>query len=261
MTEQPSERKCPHCASMISKEAYVCPHCRKRVRYSRTTKGLLAIVGLLIAIPVLESLFGSKGGSPTPPMAPGVTQQSPSQGPQAKKGPPTSPVTPEARQKILATLRGEKDKFQQATFYRAPGAPVLGTHLVLYISDTPQGYGLRLEAQYEGADWVFWRTLEVMGDGDQVVSFQTGPLDVKRDNGSGKVWEVLDTRVAWGDKAGSTLEFVDGISPIFVALMKANRASVRFSGDHIHDHQMGPGELARFKEVGKKYLALFGVKN
>lgn len=59
-----AEKKCRYCAMMIPREAYLCPHCRKRVRTSPATKVALAIIIILVLLGLIGSLFtGGNHGS------------------------------------------------------------------------------------------------------------------------------------------------------------------------------------------------------
>ena len=162
------------------------------------------------------------------------------------------------RQKILATLKASKDDFQKATFYQHPRTPVLGSQVYLYIAESDDHYTLRLVATYEGEDWIFWDKL-LFKVGEQVITLDAGRFNVKRDNSSGKVWETVDLPVIAGTVGHEKLNFTETTALVFAALAKAEAASMRFQGEHVSDRQIPKAELARFQEVGKRFMALFGV--
>jgi hypothetical protein len=163
-----------------------------------------------------------------------------------------------SRKKILSSLKSDKDEFQKATFYQHPGTPVLGTQMYLYIAEVGDHYTLRLVAIYQGEDWVFWDKL-LIKVGDDVVTLDAGRSNVKRENSSGTVWETLDLPVASASVGATQLNFTELTTPVFATLMKADSASMRFQGESVRDHKLSNAELARFKEIGKKYMALFGI--
>lgn len=62
----------------------------------------------------------------------------------------------------------------------------------IYISGTRTSVGnVRFIARYAGSDWVFFTTIIVNVDG-RVFNLDFSYFDVKRDNGSGGVWEWID---------------------------------------------------------------------
>lgn len=162
------------------------------------------------------------------------------------------------RRQILSALKAEHDEFQNATFYKHTKTPVLGTQIYLYIVESGDQYVLRLVVTYQGGSWIFWDKLLVKA-GDQVVTVYGG-ADVKRDSEGGTVLETLDLPVISGTVGVDKLNFRERTTLVFAALMKADTVAIRFQGDRIYDHQIPKGELSRFKDVGDKYMTLFGIK-
>ncbi len=212
--------------------------------------GCLAIVGgmivVVVAIAIVGAWFSSSIDRAGTTANTNAAERAP--GPDAK-----------ARQKILSTLKPEKDEFQQATFYKHPRAPALGTQIQLYIVESGDRYSLRLLATYEGDDWVFWRKLHIKV-GERVVTLDAGAFEVKRENSSGTVWEVLDAPVASAAVGDEKLNFNEKTALTFATIMKAESMSMRFEGQRVSDRKVPKAELTRFQEVGMKYMALFGLK-
>lgn len=236
---------CPRCAMEVPAAAYVCGHCRKKLRTTPATWGCVAVLGIFLLAAVIPTMLVS----PRRPSEP-------------EPSPPTVPARPvpdaAARRKILSGLKANRDEFQKCTFYKHRDTPVLGSQIYLYIAECEHSYGLRLVAIYQGDNWIFWNKLHTKV-GDRVVTLDPGTFEVKRDNGSGSVWESLDIDVASGAPGVDTMNFNATAAPTLTLLTGAASASMRFAGDKVDDRKISPGELARFKDVQRKYMALFGI--
>ncbi|MEN6526098.1 MAG: hypothetical protein ABFD84_06310 [Candidatus Polarisedimenticolia bacterium] len=165
-----------------------------------------------------------------------------------------------ARAKLLAGLKAERDDFQKITFYTDP--VIDGTYdsrIYLYIGEdqNKRSYSLRMVVRYHGESWVFWdRALFNVG-GDVV---EVKPRTVKRDS-STSVWEQADFVVATGAVGEDRLQFSEEGAAIFAKLMQASGpVTMRFAGEHTKDRTIPADELRRFKDVGRRYMALFGLK-
>lgn len=262
--------KCPDCATEISDAAPACVKCGRPGPFAAAAalgpvatdhkplvKGCAVVFGVGLLVCAVIFAFSS---SRTPHRQ---TQSTSTVAPQPgsvapTKKPPNDVPTAEQRKRLLAPLKAERDQFQETTFYEYPGTPALETHVHLYISEHGDYYGLRFFAEHAGHDWIFWRSLTFRID-DHIYTLDASRLPVKRDNGSGYVWETLDYMAVSGRPGDPELQATETISPIVAAVMKGRKVSIRFEGERIEDHEMSARELDRFKKVGTTFFALFGM--
>jgi len=62
----PEPKTCPRCFGVVDPRASVCPHCKKRLKTSRTTWGCLVLIGLVAIGAVIEQMV-NPSRTPTPP--------------------------------------------------------------------------------------------------------------------------------------------------------------------------------------------------
>lgn len=145
------------------------------------------------------------------------------------------------RREILSKYRSEADKFSETTFYTHRNSPrYLNSRSTVYLymgirNDRPY---LRLKIIYTAESWLFFRRVQVFGDGDVRTLFTGNSFDVDRDNGSGKVWE-------WVDVAPTTSQ----VSALRL-MATASEATIRFSGsEYRKDINLGRGDKAALGDV------------
>jgi hypothetical protein len=61
------EKKCKHCATLIAKEARVCPQCGKRQRMSFVVKVLLIVCGFIVVCVIMGGIIGNQAIKSTAP--------------------------------------------------------------------------------------------------------------------------------------------------------------------------------------------------
>lgn len=166
----------------------------------------------------------------------------------------------DGRARLLAGLKADRDDFQKITFYTDPVMDgTYDSRIYLYIGEDHdrRGYTLRMVVRYHGERWVFWDRVLFNFGGDVV---EVRPPNVKRDN-STSVWELADFLVASGTVGEDQIQFSEQGGAVFAKLMQANGSvTMRFAGERINDRTIPADELRRFKDVGRRYMALFGVK-
>jgi hypothetical protein len=108
----------------------------------------------------------------------------------------------------------------------------------IYISGTRAAIGnIRFIARYAGSDWVFFETIIVNVDG-RVFNLDFSYSDVKRDNGSGGVWEWIDI-VPSSENLSMLKAIADSTSTI-----------VRFQGDdYKNDRELTAKEKKAISDV------------
>ncbi|MDO9593810.1 MAG: hypothetical protein Q7J19_02325 [Lutibacter sp.] len=100
----------------------------------------------------------------------------------------------------LATKKMKKkvDKLENITWYQDKTSPQYINYngFFLYIGDSGYNYPtLRLRIQYKDNDWLFIEKYIIYVDGLKYKTIETKYGDVKRDNGSGGVWEWIDISI------------------------------------------------------------------
>src|SRR3990170_435996 len=68
-----SEKKCPHCATMIPSEAKICPNCRKRQGMHWGIKVLIGLFLLFVIGKVIETSNKSTPGGPVSSTSSGIS--------------------------------------------------------------------------------------------------------------------------------------------------------------------------------------------
>jgi len=62
----PDPKTCPRCFRVVDPRASVCPHCKKRLKTSRTTWGCLVLIGLVAVGAVIDKMV-NPSRTPAPP--------------------------------------------------------------------------------------------------------------------------------------------------------------------------------------------------
>lgn len=116
----------------------------------------------------------------------------------------------------------------------------------IYISGTQTSVGnIRFLARYAGSDWVFFEKIIVNVDG-RVFNLEFSYFEVKRDNGSGGVWE-------WIDIIPSSENLV-----MLKQIAKSESTIVRFQGsDYKNDRELTAKEK---KAIADVFTVLDGFK-
>lgn len=103
---------------------------------------------------------------------------------------------------------------------------------------------LHLVARYSDDDWLFVRSFIVVSDGNR---FESGPVEFKRDNGSGSIWEWYDTTLS-----AKELQWVQ-------AVIKGKNNLIRYQGDkYYQDRTITNQERQALQNVLDSFTVLGG---
>lgn len=101
---------------------------------------------------------------------------------------------------------------------------------------------MRLVATYEGYDWVFFERISIISN-SQRYDKSFNHYDVKRDNGSGKVWEWVD--ISATEKEVSILE-----------ALRAHQGKIRFSGKYDSTKEISKDQSLELNSIFVVYRAI-----
>lgn len=155
-------------------------------------------------------------------------------------------VRREKLQAALTSMNTKYDKVRGITWYEPKVQPKyinVRSYFLPYIGkyDKQKDPFLRVKSVYMGDDWVFYKNLTIMVDGEKYFK-HFSYYDVDRDNGYGDVWEVADFQP---DK--------DDIE-MLKAIANSNETIIRFEGDnHYEDYTVPAGDKAAIKAVIEAY--------
>lgn len=124
----------------------------------------------------------------------------------------------------LAKLKATEDKVQGITWYEPSEMPYYAdtrSYVLPYIGKNSSNTWLRLRYHYTGDDWVFFKTITVLVDGERYYKL-FNYFDIERDNEYGNVWEWIDE-----EPSDSDIEMLRAIAA-------SNETIVRFEGDAHH---------------------------
>ena len=131
-----------------------------------------------------------------------------------------------ARERAEKNLKREEDEVEGITWLSHKGSPILGKYMKLYFGtkggDASQ-YPLRVKMQYSDDSWLFVRSLTIKAD---ETNFEIGPVEFKRDNSSGTIWEWMDVPVS---------DF-----KMLAKILTAKRVVIRFHGDKYYSDFVVP---------------------
>ena len=134
-------------------------------------------------------------------------------------------VKQQQRQAALATMKKDYDKVQGVTWYQSKNFPTYintRSYVLPYIGVSDSGsVWLRIQFNYTGDDWVFFKNIIVSVDGQNYYK-SYNYYDIVRNNGSGDVWEYIDVQADSSD-----IEMLRAIA-------NSKETIVRFQGDDYH---------------------------
>jgi|GEM_PF-4990251 len=143
-------------------------------------------------------------------------------------------LTPEVLGK-LKKLKVKKDEFQGDEFYSNPKDNILGSYIKMYIVKSDKDLFDRIKIQFEGTDWLFVYRYEFICDGKK---YTITPNEVKRQNGSGYIWETSD------DAA------LKEVHEIVAAIINSKEAKMRYVGkEGVFDRTIGKSEKQRIADI------------
>ncbi len=120
---------------------------------------------------------------------------------------------------------------------------ILGKYVKLYIGLDKKNIWLQFKIQYEEDDWLFIDSFKIVAD---KYKWDSGYCKFERDNGSGSIWEWLDTE--------ATREFIK----VSEKISNSEKTIIRFSGDKYYSDFIVPENQ---KIQLKKMLGLYLILN
>ena len=146
------------------------------------------------------------------------------------------------------SLRKSVDDVQGTTFYGHKDAPrYLNSRTdfgVYFAAVDGDAQVLRLRIQYVARDWIFIERFIIKAD-EQVFRIEPSYGQIKRDNGSGEIWEWYDAPVGFEEQK------------ILTAMLAAKKVTIRFEGSQYRkDRTLSKGERGRLEEVLTAYRAM-----
>lgn len=121
----------------------------------------------------------------------------------------------------LATMRVEEDKVRKTSFYYPSSFPEYindRSYALCYVGDSESSTRVRIVYDYVGKDWVFWKELIFLVDGNTYTR-TINYFDIEHDNSGGQVWEYIDFTADEDDLK------------LFAAIAASDETIVRFEGD------------------------------
>lgn len=141
------------------------------------------------------------------------------------------------------------DKVENITWYEHKSMPKYidtRSYIIPYIGKRNNDYWICIRYNYTGDDWVFWKKMTIMADGNKY--FKNVGRDTVRDNDNGVVWEyydqVFDTAVGMDNADLKMLR----------AIADSKETIIRFEGD---EHQYDLTVSATDKKIIADTLALY----
>lgn len=151
--------------------------------------------------------------------------------------------------KLISNFRIKSDEFDPSgsVWYIPKRAPKFvnydGIHFYFQVNDSLAS-NFRFRLQYKADDWLFINKVQFLIDGN---AYEFIPKDVKRDNGTGSIWEWFDEEVRYNDWA------------LIEALANAKSAKMKIIGTNYHDiKNISYKELEDFSNTLKLYKAFGG---
>ena len=92
------------------------------------------------------------------------------------------------------------------------------SYALCYVGDSESSTWVRIVYDYVGTDWVFWKELIFLVDGNTYTR-TINYFDIEHDNSGGQVWEYIDFTADEDDLK------------LFAAIAASDEAIVRFEGD------------------------------
>jgi hypothetical protein len=168
--------------------------------------------------------------------------------------PASAPPAPTALEGLEATR--EPSWLTPRLRYRHPGAAAEGSRVELYVDRSGASYTLRMLAAYEGDRPVGWTRIRFTAGG-KTATLDPGDARIERASERGTVRESVDLPVVSGAPGKEGLHFRMNAAPALAVLLHAETATMRFEGERSVEREIPADELARFREVGGKFLAVF----
>ena len=158
----------------------------------------------------------------------------------------------EQAEALLANMRKDEDRIENNEFYTPKAVKYYsdGTwaadqrcFILPYLGRNSNSVWLRLIYNYTDSEWVFFRKVIVVADGEKFTkSFNY--YDIVRDNAAYRVWEYIDEVSSVDEK-------------MLWAIANSEETLVRFEGkDYTHDFTVTDGDKAAIREVLTAYEAL-----
>lgn len=152
----------------------------------------------------------------------------------------------------MSKFEKDKDEVEGITWYFHKDMPEYidtRSYIIPYIGVKGNDAWICIRYNYTGDDWVFWKTLKIVADGEKYTK-SVGAFNTVRDNAYGAVWEwydeVLNTNVAL-----SSDELV-----MLKEIANSDKTIIRFEGD---DYAEDLTVTSADKRMIKDALKLYGT--
>lgn len=156
-------------------------------------------------------------------------------------------------EQLLGGMRKEEDRIENLSFYYPKAwrfyangnwAADIRCFILPYLGRSGDETWLRLVYNYTDDDWVFYKKVIVVADGERFVqSFKY--FDIVHDNEAGDVWEYIDTEVGAYEEE------------MLWAIANSEETLVRFEGDdYYHDFTVNSTDKQAIKDIMNAYDAL-----
>jgi hypothetical protein len=147
-------------------------------------------------------------------------------------------------------MRTKYDDIREVTWYRDKTSPQYTNYngFYAYIGKAEGNRPwLNLSIQYAAADWLFIKKYTIKVDGQTYTITEDSYGEIKRDNGSGGIWEWLDRKVGYAEYE------------IIKAVAYGKDVKIRFSGtDYYEDKIITDQQKTALRNVLDAYEALGG---
>lgn len=161
-------------------------------------------------------------------------------------------IKQEEAQKLLAGMRVDEDRVREIKFYYPSTmkfysdgwAADISCFVMPYIGVDDSSSWLRLIYNYTSGDWIFFKKITIMADGEKY--YKTfNYYDVVRDNANGDIWEYVDVEPSEAD------------IEMLWAIANSEETIVRFEGDEYYDdYTVTASNKQGIKEALMAYEAL-----
>lgn len=141
------------------------------------------------------------------------------------------------------------DKVENITWYEHKSMPKYidtRSYIIPYIAKRNNDYWICIRYNYTGDDWVFWKKMTILADGNKY--FKNVGRDTVRDNDNGVVWEYYDQAL------NIAVDMDDADLKMLRTIADSQETIIRFEGD---EHQYDLTVSATDKKIISDTLALY----